>query len=291
VISAQDIAQRIDSLPPLSTSVVQLRSLLAKQNQGSRLSVGELERVARCDPALTANLLRVANSAYYRGKYPVTSVRAAIVRLGTKGMFEVALGLSLRRVVPPMLPGYELSAPAFIRHAVAVGVLCERLAREACKVDRDTAFTFGLLHDIGKLVVSTYLSEQSSAFLEMLQKPSFSLEEAERALLDIDHGEVGSETARKWQLPPAVEVATRWHHEPAGAPDGDLRQIAAMVHVADGLAHLMGYGPDVGGLHRRMEAGVPDQLGLRIATIDRVISETLEPIEELSEALTLATTE
>jgi putative nucleotidyltransferase with HDIG domain len=288
VITAQSIVERIESLPPLSTTVIQLRNLLAKEARGSRLTVVELERVARCDPALTANLLRVANSAYYRGKYPVTSGRAAIVRLGTNGLLEVALGLSLRRVVPAMLPGYELSAPAFIRHAVAVGVMCERLAREIGEVDRDTAFTCGLLHDVGKLVVGTYLSEEASSFESKVDDPAYSVEEAERALLDIDHGEVGLEIARQWHLPSTVEVAARWHHEPAGAPEGNLRRVAAVVHVADGLAHLMGYGPDIAGLHRRLKHGVPEGLGLRVASIDRIISDTLEPIDELSSVLAQA---
>lgn len=288
MITARGIVERIESLPPLSATVTRLKVLLQKEAEGGHLTVEQLEKVIRYDPALTANLLRVANSAYYRGKYEITSARAAIVRLGTNGLFEMAMGLSLRRVLPPVLPGYALSASAFIRHAVAVGVLCERLGRETGKVERDAAFTLGLLHDIGKLVVSTYLDEQATRVEASLGDPGVSFEELEKSILDFDHGEVGLEIARQWRLSPGVGFAARWHHQPEGAPEGEARHIASVVHVADGLAHLLGYGLDVGGMHRRMQDTVPDALGLGVATIDRIVSDTLEPIDELSEALTLA---
>jgi putative nucleotidyltransferase with HDIG domain len=288
VITARGIVERIQSLPPLSATVTRLKVLLAKEAEGGPLSVEQLEKVIRYDPALTTNLLRVANSAYYRGKYPITSARAAIVRLGTNGLFEMAMGMSLRRVLPPMLPGYDLSAQAFVRHAVAVGVLCERLGRETGQIERDSAFTLGLLHDIGKLVASTYLAEQTTRVEDSLENSEVSFEEMEKSILDFDHGEVGLEIARQWRLSPAVGYAARWHHQPEAAPEGAARQVASVVHLADGIAHLLGYGQDVGGMHRRMRDGVPDQLGLQAAAIDRIISDTLEPIDDLSEALMLA---
>lgn len=281
----REVVAGIDKLPPLSATVVRLKVLLQKEAEGSPLSVEQLEKVVRFDPALTANLLRVANSAYYRGKYEISSARAAIVRLGTNGLFELAMGLSLRRVLPPSLPGYDITAAAFIRHAVAVGVLCERLGRETGAVDRDAAFTLGLLHDIGKLVVSTYLAERGAQLQESLENPDHSFEELERALLSFDHSEVGLEIARQWRLSPAVGFAARWHHQPEGAPEGMGRKVASVVHLADGLAHLLGFGEDAGGMHRRIQDTVPDSLGLGVAAIDRLLSDTLDPIDELSDAL------
>jgi len=285
VITAVNLVSRIKSLPPLSTTVVHLMEVLKRDDT----TPAQLERLVNQDPALTANLLRIANSAYYRGTRPVPSARAAIVRLGSRGVYEIAVGLSFRKTLPTRIPGYEIESEAFIRHGVAVGVLTERLAREVRGVDRDVAFTMGLLHDLGKLVVGVFLAEEKQRANAFLLDQNVSFEEMEAEILGTDHCEVGHEIARQWRLPAEVAIAARWHHSPMAAPDPGAQRLASLVHVADAMAHLFGYGEDAGDMRRRVDGAVPDLLGLSEDQLAAIAGSTVESIDEFARALNSAT--
>jgi putative nucleotidyltransferase with HDIG domain len=284
MISAKDLVARIRTVPPLSGAVVRLLEMTKNETTTTE----QIERVVKTDPSLTANLLRVANSAYYRGTNPVSSARPAIVRLGTRGVYEIAMGLSLRNTLPPQIPGYAIDAAGFIRHGVAVGVLSARLARDIKGIDPDEAFTMGLLHDIGKLVVGTFLATEAARAGDCLLDQNLSFEDMEREVLGTDHSEVGFEVARQWHLPEAVGIAARWHHTPNAAPDPASQRIASVVHVADALAHLLGYGEDAGELRRRLDTAVPDQLGLQEEQLETLAGSSLLAIQELADALQTA---
>jgi putative nucleotidyltransferase with HDIG domain len=211
-----------------------------------------------------------------------------MVRLGSRGVYEIAVGLSFRNTVPSHIPGYDIESEGFIRHGVAVGILSERLAREVQGVDRDVAFTMGLLHDLGKLVVGVYLATESRRAHDCLLDQNVSFEEMENEVLGTDHGEVGHEIARQWRLPPEVAIAARWHHTPMAAPDPAAQRLASLVHVADAMAHMFGYGEDAGDLRRRVDDAVPSLLGLSEDQMAAIAGSTMESIEEFARALNSA---
>lgn len=281
MITAADLVAHIKSLPPLPATVMRLMEMLKRDDSTPQ----QLERIVNQDLALTANLLRIANSAYYRGTQPVSSARAAIVRLGSRGVYEIAVGLSLRKKLPDRIPGYDIESEGFIRHGVAVGVLCERLTRELKGGERDVAFTMGLLHDLGKLVVGLYLAAEQRRARDFLLDANLSFEEMEHAVLGTDHCEVGEEIARQWGLPREVAIATRWHHTPLAAPDPASQRLASIVHVADAMAYLFGYGDDAGEMRRRVDDQVPELLGLSEDQLATIAGSTVEAIDEFARAL------
>lgn len=284
MITATDLVAHIKSLPPLSASVMNLMDMLKRDDSTPQ----QLERVVHQDPALTANLLRIANSAYYRGSRPVSSARAAIVRLGSRGVYEIAVGLSLRSKLPGYIPGYEVESAGFIRHGVAVGVLCERVTREVKGAERDVAFTVGLLHDLGKLVVGMYLAAERRRAQDFLLDTDLSFEEMENAVLGTDHCEVGEEIANRWRLPHEVAIAARWHHKPLAAPDPAAQRLASIVHVADGMAHLFGYGEDAADMRHRLDDQALELLGLSEDQLAAIAGSTVEAIDDFSHALNSA---
>jgi len=258
---------------------------LMKLRSLADVDVVDLQQIVELDPALTANLLRIANCAHYRGAQPVSSARAAIVRLGSHGLYEISMGLALRRMIPDPLPGYEVPASAFMRHSVAVAVVSERLARETQAIGSEVAFTMGLLHDIGKLVVGAFLPAPSELRHQQLSNPGASFEDLERELLETDHNEVGEAIALQWNLPAEVVAGVRWHHAPCFAPGGASRRAAAVAHVADALAHLLGHGTVQGDLRHHIDGEAALQLGVTPNELERIAAETLGPIDELVTAL------
>jgi putative nucleotidyltransferase with HDIG domain len=274
VIPTEEILASVRQLPTLSATTVRLWALV--RDAGS--SSADFERVIRPDLALTANLLRVANSAYFGLRTRVESVRHAVTMLGLKRVTELAASASLAPAIPRHIPGYEMDAAGFWLHSVAVAVLAEKLAVALGCGTPDMLFTAGLLHDVGKLAVASYVARNEAPIRDRMRggRP-FVL--AEREVLGHDHAEVGDAVAEAWNLPRPARWAIRWHHRPSGADAGAT--LVALVHAADALAHQLGFGADAWELAREIDTGVEERLGVRARRLEAVASDSLEAIREM----------
>lgn len=271
---ALDLAARIDAVGTVPTAVAQVFSLI----NDPRATMADFERVVRPDPGLTANLLKSANSAYYRATREITSVRDAIGRMGLRRVFEVAASASFAKAIPQQLSGYGLSADDYWSHSVAVAVLADRLGRAAGFTYPDLAFTAGLLHDLGKVVVSSWLA--SSPALDV--SAGLGSLDREVAVLGVTHPELGEALCLRWNLPKDIAAAARWHHAPADAPSATQRYLATVVQVADGAAITAGHadGFETGDLGEGLE-----RLGLTQDKVDELVESARPEIERTRELL------
>jgi putative nucleotidyltransferase with HDIG domain len=227
------ILEGIEALPTLPEVV----TLLATQLRDECASAADIEQTVRVDPAITANLIRTANSVYYSGLAPISSTRDAISRIGFQRVYEVAIGSSLKRAIPKRIPGYGISGPKFWHHCIATACIAEALANEVKPDSSDMAFTAGLLHDVGQLVIGNFLDEM----MPESNWWTFGTNADERRTLGCNHNDVGHEIAAKWNLPQAVRQTCRWHHEFEFAPkDSDLSLIA-IVQLANSFAYISGF--------------------------------------------------
>ncbi|HTP50361.1 MAG TPA: HDOD domain-containing protein [Anaeromyxobacteraceae bacterium] len=278
--ASTDILSQVHRLPAFPASAARLAGLL----QDERAGAPEVEKVIRPDPALTANLLRIAASAYFSPRSRPETVRQAVTLLGVKRTFEVATGAALASMLPAKLPGYNIEARAFWLHCVAVAVFAEKLAKESASRSPDLLFTAGLLHDVGKLVISTFVMRQSGSIL-LKARQGMDFSDAEREVLGVDHAEVGAHVALSWHLPESVAWAARWHHRPAETPKNVDRALVDLVHAADALAISLGLGCDSGELARTVDPQAWQRLGLRVQRMELVASEGLQAVKELAAAL------
>ncbi len=286
MISQEEILSSVDHLPGLGSSFARISEL--GRDESSELE--DYARVVESDPALAGNLLRLANSAEFGLARQVDSAAQAVAVLGTRRVLSVALATALRGVIPGELAGYGIDARDFWRHCIAVGVLAQELGQEAGLGMEEECFLAGLLHDIGKLVTSTYLAREAPALLKGLRREQLALVEAERAVLGVDHTEVGSAVAERWDLPPGIGFVARWHHHPGsreGEDGGDeiLRAVTEAVHVADCLAHALGYGTDIGELSREIDAASMERLGASPPLLERIAGRSIPEIEERTRLL------
>lgn len=270
---ATDIVARFETIGTVPTSVAQVFGLI----NDPKATMGDFERVVRPDVGLTTNLLRCANSAYYRASREITSVRDAITRMGMRRVFEVAASASFSKTVPETLTGYGTSAVNYWEHSVAVAVLSDRIGREVGFTYPDLAFTAGLLHDLGKVVVSSWLDQNP------LRVPPEGLVTPELELLGATHAEFGEALCLKWNLPKDIAGAARWHHAAGDAPSATLRYLATVVQVADEAAHLAGFGEGLAPQELELEA--LERLSLNRERVEQ-LTETAKPeIERTQELL------
>jgi putative nucleotidyltransferase with HDIG domain len=196
------------------------------------------------DPALAARVLRVANSAAYSTGTRADSVERAVKVLGRQRMRDLALGISAIRTFEG-IPIEVVSMDDFWSHSVYCGILANLIAELGPSKLVESAFTAGLLHDIGQLVLFMRAPEVSRQALRRVavEGAEITMADAETALIGFSHMDVGLQLARAWRLPPSLTEPIGFHHRPQAARS--YKEAVAIVHVANSWAVLAETGSDV----------------------------------------------
>jgi putative nucleotidyltransferase with HDIG domain len=222
------IMSKIDAFPSIPGSAVKLLALL----ENSETPVGEIEEVLRIDPGMTANVLKLTNSAYFGLPTKVGSIKRAVMLLGMNKMKQLVMTSCVGAVMDGPIPGYDLPAGELWRHSIAVSVAAEGLSRELKLTGTDDIFTAALLHDVGKLILGQFIQEDLDA-IDAAAGTDVSFEIAEKQVLGTDHAEIGARILSHWSLPDDLVHAVRWHHDPD--PAEESRRTTDIVHVANVL--------------------------------------------------------
>lgn len=230
-ICADGLRGRVARLPSLPQAVHDATAIL---NEEGASVVAVAERIER-DQALTARTLRAANTAFYGAPGRVATIRTAI---GVLGLRTVAALLTTASVSAQFsdsgrCPDFRFNE--FWRHALTAALIARGLAQRA-GLDGEVAFTSGLLHDIGALVLATQFPDETGIALRFAREHDLSTLQVERAVLGVDHCAAGETLARHWRFPETVVQVLAAHHEPASHAD-EKPTLAEVVNVAEALAH------------------------------------------------------
>lgn len=229
-LSEAQVAGKLDNLPPLPVLATEILSSFNEPD----LDVDTLTRHISNDQVLAARALRIANSPFYGLSGKVTGISDAIVILGFRAVRSLVLSAAMVDSVNRI--GKDQGDPrVFWRHAVAVALFARSLARFTHE-NPDTAFTAGLLHDMGRVVLEASFPDHYRQVQVWLEHHDQSLREAERAVIGIDHARAGELLAIKWGLPPAIAAAIGHHHAPTATQTATLTDIC---HCADVLARAL----------------------------------------------------
>ncbi len=196
-------------------------------------SASDIGRFISQDPALTARLLKIANSPLYGFPSKIDTVSRAITIIGTRGLRDLILATSVINNFSHM-PSEQLDIHAFWSHSLYCGVLARLLAAKCNALHTEPFFVSGLLHDIGQLIILNKLPEMSRETQLRANDGAVPLHEAEQEVMGFDHAKVGGELLRDWRLPETIIDATEFHHEPSKAELSPLG--ASIVHIADVIA-------------------------------------------------------
>lgn len=261
-LTLEDIVQKTSDLPSMPTAVLAVMRE-ADSPTGSSQSVG---RHLAQDQALSARVLRLANSAYYGLQRQVMDVPEAVVVLGMRCVRNLCVVASTYPWMSRPLSGYALGPQEMWTHSFAVAVGAQLAAERSQKVSSDAAFTAGLLHDIGKVAMSIWLENKLQAMHTLASRAGMSFDSIERKVLCYDHAEVGAHLGEKWNLPKPLLTAIHYHHQPNNAPESS--PLADCVHVGDFLAMSMGYGLGGDGLSYDFQGETMERLGLIVDGLD-----------------------
>lgn len=222
---AQAILTAMEALPPLPA--VAIRVMEVAQNPKS--SASDLALVVSSDPGLSGRLLRVVNSAAYRRSREITSVQEALVTLGFVQARNMAISGAIAGAYAPDALNALFRIEVFWRHSIAVAFKAAELAGKSRRLDVPSAFTAGILHNMGRLAMFYADATALDQAIAVAMAREVPLEEVEAELLGADHAEVGGLLARRWKLPIDIQEAVARHHR----AEPDEMTLAGVVGAGD----------------------------------------------------------
>jgi putative nucleotidyltransferase with HDIG domain len=229
-VQLEDVISKIKDLPTLPTVAQEMISNIENENT----SLDAICEKVSMDQSLTAKTLRLANSSYYGANSKVVTLQQAIALLGMENVKKLILMTSMANSFPTSRCR-NFDQKAFWRHSIATAICAELISR-TLKMKHDFAFTAGLLHDIGRMVLVTRFPKEYEQVIAYRDQQDCYLLDAERAVMGIDHMSVGLVLAMQWEFSDAIQDAISGHHEPDSK---ELNSVAAIVHVANSIVHAL----------------------------------------------------
>ena len=283
-MTAQELVAKVKNLPPVPHAALKLVSLLDLP----AVSNTEVVQALRCDNVLTAKLLRACNSPYFGLAEPVASVDQAVFILGHQQILHIVLTIAFGSAMVVPLPGYAVEASELWRHSLVTATASEMIAEEFTdlNVELPVAFTVGLLHDIGKLVLGQTLTADLQAKIRrLIEHEHIARAEAEKIVLGTDHSEVGALLLQSWHLPDELVEAVANHHQPILTPKPRL---SVVTHLADCVAHLAGSAPGWDGYAVRINNELVTSLAITPEQIEQMVANVRESSDRVDQFMSLA---
>jgi putative nucleotidyltransferase with HDIG domain len=232
----------LNRLPAFPATVHKVTCLI--NNPDSSLS--ELVEVIRLDQGITANILRMCNSAYFGLRYKVDNVHDAIMFLGKQNVVRAVMTAGASRFFKDT-PGYEAEAKELWKHAVSTALMSQILAKKIIKHEDPQLFTAALLHDIGKIILGEFVSEKIHEIKNSMSVRSCSFLEAEEEVLGVNHAGIGGMISAAWRFPQDIQQAITYHHRPDCHPV-TASPMPRLIYLADQACLMMGIGVGTDGL-------------------------------------------
>lgn len=231
------ILRDLDGIPPLPHVIQKVMTM----TQDPDVTVEALNEVIIVDQALTANILKLCNSAYYGLPREIASIKQAVTYLGFSTIRNLVLTSFLSNVYGGAVTAVGLSPGGLWSHSIATAVAAQALSKRAKRIDaHDISFTCGLLHDVGKTVLKKYASDQEPSIRKAVKESGKNYVEAEREILGFDHAALGAKVADTWNFPPVLVQAIGLHHTPSSAKGDSF--LTHVTHIANHLAIQAGIG-------------------------------------------------
>jgi putative nucleotidyltransferase with HDIG domain len=252
-ISLEEVIHKINDLPTLPQVAQEMLNDLNNED----ITLDAIVEKVALDPSLAAKVLKVANTSYYGANSKVVTIQQAVSMLGTKNLKNlIRTSIFTRNLPVGHCRGFD--SVGFWRHNIATAICAEAISRNL-HLKHDFAFTAGLLHDIGRLVLVSRFPKKYEEVLRCATEKDCSVLDAERSVLGIDHVAVGLILALQWNFSDAIQDAIRGHHEPH---DKTLNSIASIVHVANCIVHSLDLSDNVHEMATPVSQYAWDNLGL-----------------------------
>ena len=275
----EEILQKAMAIPNMPMPVQKVLAYIGNPDADLR----QLAKIIEFDPGLTVNVLRMANSSFFGTVGKVSTVKEALMRLGLGRLYQLVIASGVAPFARYAIKGYGLRPGELLEHSVAVAVASETLARELGVVAPPYTFTAGLLVNIGKTVMGSFLEVDAGPILELAHARHIPFEQAEEEVLGINHAELGAILLERWSIPIPIVNVVRYRLRPDDCPEPDLA--LDLVHVGDVIAKMTGIGMGIDGMQYTPSEAVFTRLDLTPQQMENVMAAIMEQIAEVRDIL------
>ncbi len=260
----EKILEKSQQLPAIPEVVQELIHTFEQQN----VNLDQIASKVSLDQALSAKVLRLANTAHYSGSRSVASIKDAVIVLGFNVLRTLVLSCGFVGSFPPP-PGFDIRT--FWRHSFQSAAVCKWLARH-CREDGEAAFATALLHDIGGLLLHLVYPEQAQAIDRTVALGGQRVT-LENTLLGCNYIEAGSALAQQWKFPQQMIEGIRWQENPLETDSS----LAGLLFIAQYLVHAQ----QAGATLEQLRENFPQDVAERIHLDSRAVLEHLDEIASL----------
>jgi putative nucleotidyltransferase with HDIG domain len=260
-VDAKTFLKKLDSIPDiptLPTIVIKVNKMLEDYDT----TIKKLSTIIEKDQAMVTKILKLVNSTFYGFRSKITSINHAVIILGFNTIRNAIVSVSLVKAFSGerRLEGFDI--PDFWRHSIAVAVTSRYLSEQSRLDVPDDCFLAGLLHDIGKVILSQYFPELFEQVWRSIAEDGLSFYEAEEALLPVNHAQIGGYLAKRWRFPASLIDSITYHHTIRKSLP-NLNQLL-IVHTADSIVNNYkadsGIPPDFSSVNPKAKEALSRQL-------------------------------
>ncbi len=277
-----EIKEDIGKIKPLSQTAMRLISVVADPDH----TMEQVASIVESDPVLTGNVLRVVNSAAFGLSARISAVSRAVPYTGDNMVVGLALHLCAGKVFNHPLEGYESERGALWRHCLFTAIASREIARfSGGKADPESAYTAGILHDIGKAALSGALGGYARDIVKMAdsqQSPDFA--SGEQDSVGTDHCEVGAAIADHWSLPELLKEVISFHHTPGQASE-ENRHLVYAVHLGDFIAMMEGTGTGADAMLYTLDESYKNFIDISARDLEKVVLQTGEEYQQVVDSM------
>jgi putative nucleotidyltransferase with HDIG domain len=276
-----DYLKKMRHLPPTPKVVPELMRLLNQPDVDS----SKIVNMISFDPGLTANVLRVSNSAFFGASTPSADVQEAVTRMGFQQVYQLVAAATGARLLGSPQEAYGLAQGELWKHSVTAAIAGQLVARKIGE-NENLVFTAALLHDIGKTILSQALNGAYEKIVKETEASGLSLLDAEKKALGTNHAELGGQLLEYWKFPPNIVAAVWFHHAPKGAMAH--QKLASCVYLGNMISNYMGHAYGHSAFALRARGEVMATLDLTPQTIPELMVETFAQMELIDTLFALA---
>lgn len=266
------ILNAVDNLPPMPQVMHKAREIIEDSNS----SFKDLEKLIVMDQSFAVKILKIANSSYYGRIKKVSSIQDAAVVIGMKNLSELVTLACASSLLNKSLRGYDLPAQSLWRHSIGVAIGSKIIAGKKYPSLVNDAFTAGLIHDAGKLILDEHVYERKDQFQDFMSDNQQTFLDAEKEILGFEHAEIAAKVCEKWNFPKSINVAIRYHHQPSSLWGNKL---AYIVHVADQITAWIGM--DIDGISVEISDKSLEVVGIQVHEIAHIVDEISEYVDQM----------
>jgi putative nucleotidyltransferase with HDIG domain len=260
-----EIKKAIEDLLPIPQVALKILRIFNEEPYEIKNVTEEIRK----DQVISARTLRLCNSAMFARRKKIDSLDQALVMLGKQLLLKFVISASLNSFFNQSGQGYSLCKGGIYHHAVGTAIIAEKLAGLTGKVKPPMAYTAGLLHDIGKVVLDQFIDSGFSLFYRELNEGGKNFSEVEKQVLATDHTDVGADLAQNWSFPESLVETIKYHHKPENAVKH--YELVHIVYLADLLMSRFHTGLELERLDTETLAARLETLGFSISKFSELV--------------------